>query len=539
MSREPSRYSSDLIEQDWYHGMVLEEHCTKLLRKRGDFLVRAVGETADSIKLILSVRSTKSSSALPCPILHLNLDHSEQNGWTLEAKDSAGKDGSDSKPKCFPTLAKLIQNYKEHSLPDASRLIRGCPRPPWFISHSQMKFYSHGDRIGSGNFCVVYKGNYKRCDVAIKVCQPRNEQTASEDVEHRRAANAKRQLLQEGSIMANLTHPNIITFIGICCDQPPVCIVMELCTGGSLIEHLFKFGDEISIGERVEYCNQASNGMAYLHSKNLVHRDLAARNCLFNVYGILKIADFGLSKILNNVLDKNAKGKGGDLPIPLRWMAPEGLREAATVSQKSDVWSFGVVMFEIFNNGQRPWNNDDEWPLKRIATHIRKGIMPVPPEKTPESLKQLMKACWRLDPAERSSFAEINNTIRKIKCDFAAPLPAESTLAKVKGVRPLSLDEYVILVEKARVEEREDSSSAQSMKSQKTTRSRLISMQRSRKSRIIRRTDRTENIGSQMSKTRSVARRSSHSRKRRSETEGGYKHKGNDGLDHQQECHKQ
>ncbi|TKR82991.1 hypothetical protein L596_016655 [Steinernema carpocapsae] len=525
MSGDPCQESGNLIEQEWYHGMVLEEQCARLLKKRGDFLVRAVESVANSVRLLLSVRCTKATAALR-PIQHfpLNFD-AAKGGWSADFRsyEAEEDDVSVLKAKFFPTVLKLIQYYKDHSLPDANRLNRGCPRPPWFITHNQLSYDSVKDRLGSGNFCVVFKGKYQKgiiIDVAIKVCQPKDEQT-TEDLENRRASNAKRQLLEEGSIMASLSHPNVITFIGICCDRPPVCIVMELCTGGSLVEHLIKHGGEISTGERMEYCYQAANGMAYLHSRNLVHRDLAARNCLFNMYGILKIADFGLSKILNNVLEKG--GDGGHLTIPLRWMAPEGLRDNTTISQKTDIWSFGVVMYEIFNNGVRPWNDEDEWPLKRIATHIRRGQMPEIPAKTPEAVTSLIKSCWSMDPEERHLFEDLTDLIRTIQRDFPAPKAQDSTLSKIKNVQQLTMDEYIILVERAREDEKEDEpSSLRNSKSSKSNRDK-VSQKKPRKPRSHGREGEEK---SSSKKNRNKHRHGSRRRKKRSEPDRVEKSRG-------------
>ena len=141
---------------------------------------------------------------------------------------------------------------------------------------------------------------------------------------------------------------------------------MEYCAGGNLEQHLRKQGPKITPAERLLYCFEAACGMRYLHSKNCIHRDLAARNCLISNNGLIKITDFGLSQMMpeemkpeaavanlqqetieNDPKQKQANDAMNKAQVPLRWMAPESLVRPVQYSCKTDVWSYGVLVYEV------------------------------------------------------------------------------------------------------------------------------------------------------------------------------------------------
>uniref|UniRef100_A0AC35GH05 Protein kinase domain-containing protein n=1 Tax=Panagrolaimus sp. PS1159 TaxID=55785 RepID=A0AC35GH05_9BILA len=134
--------------------------------------------------------------------------------------------------------------------------------------------------------------------IAVKVCRANWKYTIDTAGTHdlnTKEKDARDALIKEGSLMARIYHPNIMNFYGICGDHPPIMIALELCPGNSLLKHLTNMKEGISVGERIKYLAEAAAGMECLEKNALVHRDLAARNCLISKYGIVKIADFGLS----------------------------------------------------------------------------------------------------------------------------------------------------------------------------------------------------------------------------------------------------
>ncbi|VDK51721.1 unnamed protein product [Cylicostephanus goldi] len=195
-------------------------------------------------------------------------------------------------------------------------------------------------------------------------------------------------MIKEAKLMAEYNDPNIIKFYGIACDRPPLMILMELCSGGSLDNLLRKRGKDISDTEKSIYLYEISCGMRYLHSMKCVHRDLAARNCLISSNGVVKVADFGLSVMLE-------KGKTMCKTIiqeaPIRWFAPECCYKIPSFSKKTDVWAFGTVIFEVFSNGSKPFIGVEDLEIIRS---IRKAEMPAPPEGTPKEITALLKQIW-------------------------------------------------------------------------------------------------------------------------------------------------
>ncbi|GMT00717.1 hypothetical protein PENTCL1PPCAC_22891, partial [Pristionchus entomophagus] len=152
--------------------------------------------------------------------------------------------------------------------------------------------------------------------------------------------------MREDRLMRNLDHPNIVKLYGVAAGQEPLMLVMELATDGALDSYLGK-NELLPQGKRMEMICQAAWGIEYLHGKNCLHRDIAARNCLYGG-GNVKITDFGLSR-LGETYQMNPKNK-----VPIRWLAPETLKSAG-YSRKTDVWSWGVLVWEIFNNGIEPY----------------------------------------------------------------------------------------------------------------------------------------------------------------------------------------
>ncbi|VDM65981.1 unnamed protein product [Strongylus vulgaris] len=220
-------------------------------------------------------------------------------------------------------------------------------------------------------------------DVAIKICHPPTEKISPESL-----LEARTSMIKEAKLMAEYRDPNVIKFYGVACDRPPLMILMELCAGGSLDNHLRKRGKAISATEKIIYLYEISCGMRYLHTMNCVHRDLAARNCLISSNGIVKVADFGLSVILEH-------GKTMCRTIikeaPIRWFAPECCYKTPSFSKKTDVWAFGTVIFEIFTNGSKPFIGVKDLEIVRA---IRKADMPDPPQETPKEIASLLKQIW-------------------------------------------------------------------------------------------------------------------------------------------------
>ncbi|XP_023603493.1 focal adhesion kinase 1 isoform X15 [Myotis lucifugus] len=255
-----------------------------------------------------------------------------------------------------------------------------------------------GRCIGEGQFGDVHQGIYVSPEnpalaVAIKTCKNCTSDSVRE------------KFLQEALTMRQFDHPHIVKLIGVITENP-VWIIMELCTLGELRSFLQVRKYSLDLASLILYAYQLSTALAYLESKRFVHRDIAARNVLVSSNDCVKLGDFGLSRYMeDSTYYKASKGK-----LPIKWMAPESINFRRFTSA-SDVWMFGVCMWEILMHGVKPFqgvkNND---VIGRIENGER---LPMPPN-CPPTLYSLMTKCWAYDPSRRPRFTELKAQLSTI-----------------------------------------------------------------------------------------------------------------------------
>ncbi|XP_026467630.1 focal adhesion kinase 1-like [Ctenocephalides felis] len=255
--------------------------------------------------------------------------------------------------------------------------------------------------IGEGQFGDVHKGvctpkmiaGLPLCpqEVAVKTCKTDNDPEKAE------------KFLEEAYIMQKFEHPHIIKLIGVC-DEPPIWIVMELAKFGELRAYLQQNKHRMELGTLLLYTYQLSTALSYLESKKFVHRDIAARNVLVSAHTCVKLADFGLSREVLSYYEAS-RGK-----LPIKWMAPESIN-FRRFTTASDVWMFGVCMWEILMLGVKPFqgvrNND-------VIGKLDNGERLALPQLCPPRLYSLMSQCWSYEPSKRPTFKHIKEVLNEI-----------------------------------------------------------------------------------------------------------------------------
>ncbi|PHU11239.1 hypothetical protein BC332_18169 [Capsicum chinense] len=281
--------------------------------------------------------------------------------------------------------------------------------------------------LGSGTFGTVYHGKWRGTDVAIKRINDRCFAGKASEQERMRA-----DFWNEAIKLADLHHPNVVAFYGVVLDGPggSVATVTEYMVNGSLRNALQKNERNLDKRKRLIIAMDVAFGMEYLHGKNIVHFDLKSDNLLVNLRDphrpICKVGDLGLSKVKCQTLISG--GVRGTLP----WMAPELLNGSSSlVSEKVDVFSFGIVLWELLT-GEEPYAELHYGAI--IGGIVSNTLRPPVPESCDSDWKSLMERCWSAEPSERPNFTEIANELRvmqsKIPPKGQSPTSANTNQAK-------------------------------------------------------------------------------------------------------------
>ncbi|XP_069331822.1 macrophage-stimulating protein receptor isoform X4 [Eulemur rufifrons] len=358
----------------------------------------------------------QTTGAMCLPMLRLGSDC--RNGLALSAVD-----GLDSTTRVHRTSFSDIEDgscvpllqTKSIRLRDLDSVLLAEVKDV-LIPHERV--VTHSDRIiGKGHFGVVYHGEYtdqvqNRIHCAIKSL---SRITEVQEVE---------AFLREGLLMRGLHHPNVMALIGITLPPEglPHVLLPYMCHG-DLLHFIRSPQRNPTVKDLISFGLQVACGMEYLAEQKFVHRDLAARNCMLDESFTVKVADFGLAR---DVLDKEyySVQQHRHARLPVKWMALESL-QTYRFTTKSDVWSFGVLLWELLTRGAPPYPHIDPFDLTHFLTQGRR--LPQP-EYCPNSLYQVMQRCWEADPAARPTFGalvgEVERIVSALLGDHYVKLPA-------------------------------------------------------------------------------------------------------------------
>ncbi|ELK13342.1 Mitogen-activated protein kinase kinase kinase 11 [Pteropus alecto] len=296
---------------------------------------------------------------------------------------------------------------------------RGGPPPCEVASFQELRLE---EVIGIGGFGKVYRGSWRGELVAVKAAR----QDPDEDI-----SVTAESVRQEARLFAMLAHPNIIALKAVCLEEPNLCLVMEYAAGGPLSRALA--GRRVPPHVLVNWAVQIARGMHYLHCEALVpviHRDLKSNNILLlqpiegddMEHKTLKITDFGLAREWHKTTQMSAAGT-------YAWMAPEVIK-ASTFSKGSDVWSFGVLLWELLT-GEVPYRGIDCLAVA-YGVAVNKLTLPIP-STCPEPFAQLMADCWAQDPHRRPDFASILQQLEALEAQVLREMPRDSFHSMQEG----------------------------------------------------------------------------------------------------------
>jgi len=382
----PSSYltpATSLHMHLWYHGSISRIAAEYLLASgiNGSFLLRDSESKPGEYSVSVRYEAT---------IYHYHIRQDSDQKYFIS---------SDHK---FSTLPELVHHHSHTSDGLCSVLLYPATKAEkptmysmsptsadeWELDRSEMRMMH---KLGGGQYGDVYEAKWIKYNKIVAVKTLRSADTS----------NTLEEFLKETAILKSIKHPNLVQLLGVCTREPPFYIVTEFMSEGNLLEYLRrKVVGEVNLLTKYHMARQICSAMEYLESRKYIHRDLAARNCLVEDNHVIKVADFGLSRLVTSDLDDYMAKQGTKFPI--KWTAPEGLAYNR-FSTKSDVWSFGVLLWEVCTHGLSPYAGVE---LTQIYDKLESGYRMEKPENCPSNFYDLMLKCWSWEAEKRPSFKE-------------------------------------------------------------------------------------------------------------------------------------
>lgn len=390
----------------WFHGKISRDEAERLLQptKDGLFLVRESTNFPGDFTL--------------CVCFNNKVEHYRtifmNNKYTIDEEGF------------FDSLSQLVDHYREDADGLCTSLKTAVPKKStksdlkafeaagYTIQSNDLTFLE--ENLGHGETGDVVLAKYGQQKVAVKIMKETEE--------------AIRSFTTEACLMTSLKHKNLVQLIGITIDGPNICLVTEFMEKGSLSEYLRTRGRlRVTLRDQLRFAKDTCAGMAYLESKKVVHRDLAARNVLIAEDYTAKVCDFGLAS--REKFSDIYIYSGASCRIPIKWTAPESLRQGE-FSSKSDMWSFGILLYEIYSFGRLPY---PKIPLADVVKHVESGYRMEAPEGCPGAIYNIMKRAWSAQAKDRPSFADVLIELDKLeKLEAKTGSPTTPTAAPATAV---------------------------------------------------------------------------------------------------------
>uniref|UniRef100_A0A6Q2XUU8 Tyrosine-protein kinase receptor n=1 Tax=Esox lucius TaxID=8010 RepID=A0A6Q2XUU8_ESOLU len=296
----------------------------------------------------------------------------------------------------------IIVLWLLHILTQLTELIRNQQPDDWEVGRDKINILRE---LGQGSFGMVYEG------VAKDIVKGEPEtRVAVKTVNESASLRERIEFLNEASVMKGFTCHHVVRLMGVVSKGQPTLVVMELMTHGDLKSYLRCLRPDSennptgrpppTLREMIQMAAEIADGMAYLNAKKFVHRDLAARNCMVGQDFTVKIGDFGMTR---DIYETDYYRKGGKGLLPVRWMAPESLKDGVFTAH-SDCWSFGVVLWEISTLAEQPYQGLSN---EQVLKFVMDGGYLDRPDNCADRLHNLMSMCWQYNPKLRPSFQEI------------------------------------------------------------------------------------------------------------------------------------
>lgn len=255
-----------------------------------------------------------------------------------------------------------------------------APKVEWEIDRRSLQLTK---QLGTGKFGETWEGVLDMMKpVAVKVLKT--------------SIMSTEEFLKLAELMKDLSHPKLIQLNGVCTKEEPIYIVTELAKFGSLLDYLRGDGRSLKQCQRIAMCEHVAGGMAYLESQNCIHRDLAARNILVSEQKVCKVAGLRLACMLKGSIYEDKT----HTKFAIKWTAPE-VAKHHQFSIKSDVWSFGILLYEVITHGQPPYPGMTN---AEVTKKLQQGYRMPRPQGCPEKLYQMMVYCWNNNADCRPTF---------------------------------------------------------------------------------------------------------------------------------------